>query len=138
VAFCSFGLKQKLWGGGGDTFLFSKIEDEELRGVRCSYLGIWIVKNATVLRFLAKKSEGILSLFILAWQVIQWMQNPTELTTLREFPEWKEKCNVKVFHSHHPQYSMVLNISDIILCRSICSAVHVCDGTYVDNQLKLL
>jgi hypothetical protein len=29
-------------------------------------------------------------------QVIQWMQNPTELTTLREFPEWKEKCNVKV------------------------------------------
>jgi hypothetical protein len=34
------------------------------------------------------------------------MQNPTELTTLREFPEWKEKCNVKVFHSH-PQHSMV-------------------------------
>lgn len=28
-------------------------------------------------------------------QVIQWMQNPTELTGLREFQEWKEKCDVK-------------------------------------------
>jgi hypothetical protein len=68
------------------------------------------------------------------------MQNPTELTTLREFPEWKEKCNVKVFHSHHPQHSMVFTISDIdiILYRNICSAVPVYDVTYVANQLKLL
>merc|ERR1719464_1503186 len=28
-------------------------------------------------------------------QVIQWMQNPTELTALRDFTEWKEKCDVK-------------------------------------------
>lgn len=28
-------------------------------------------------------------------QVIQWMQNPTELTSLRDFAEWKEKCDVK-------------------------------------------
>lgn len=28
-------------------------------------------------------------------QVIQWMQNPTELTGLRDFQEWKEKCDVK-------------------------------------------
>jgi hypothetical protein len=28
-------------------------------------------------------------------QVIQWMQNPTELTSLRDFQEWKEKCDVK-------------------------------------------
>jgi len=26
-------------------------------------------------------------------QVIQWMQNPTELTGLRDFTEWKEKCD---------------------------------------------
>ena len=30
-----------------------------------------------------------------AFQVIQWMQNPTEVTAVREFSEWKEKCNVK-------------------------------------------
>ena len=28
-------------------------------------------------------------------QVIQWMQNPTELTALRDFTEWKEKCGIK-------------------------------------------
>lgn len=29
-------------------------------------------------------------------QVIQWMQNPTELTSLRDFQEWKQdKCDVK-------------------------------------------
>ena len=28
-------------------------------------------------------------------QVIQWMQNPTEITALRDFTEWKEKCDVK-------------------------------------------
>ena len=28
-------------------------------------------------------------------QIIQWMQNPTELTALRDFTEWKEKCDVK-------------------------------------------
>ncbi|CAG0916545.1 unnamed protein product [Notodromas monacha] len=28
-------------------------------------------------------------------KVIQWMQNPTELTGLRDFQEWKDKCEVK-------------------------------------------
>ena len=28
-------------------------------------------------------------------QVIQWMQNPTEMTALRDFTEWKDKCDVK-------------------------------------------
>merc|ERR1712185_520952 len=28
-------------------------------------------------------------------KVIQWMQNPTELTALRDFTEWKDKCDVK-------------------------------------------
>ena len=29
------------------------------------------------------------------YQVIQWMQNPTELTALRDFGEWKDKCDIK-------------------------------------------
>ena len=33
--------------------------------------------------------------FVTMLQVIQWMQNPTELTALRDFTEWKEKCDVK-------------------------------------------
>ncbi|CAG0912760.1 unnamed protein product, partial [Notodromas monacha] len=33
--------------------------------------------------------------FVTMLQVIQWMQNPTELTGLRDFQEWKEKCDVK-------------------------------------------
>jgi len=33
--------------------------------------------------------------FVTMLQVIQWMQNPTELTALRDFQEWKEKCDVK-------------------------------------------
>ncbi|XP_065576279.1 chitin deacetylase 1-like [Artemia franciscana] len=33
--------------------------------------------------------------FVTNLQVIQWMQNPTELTALRDFAEWKEKCDIK-------------------------------------------
>jgi len=33
--------------------------------------------------------------FVNMLQVIQWMQNPTDLTGLRDFAEWKEKCDVK-------------------------------------------
>uniref|UniRef100_A0A1B0FC31 Chitin-binding type-2 domain-containing protein n=1 Tax=Glossina morsitans morsitans TaxID=37546 RepID=A0A1B0FC31_GLOMM len=33
--------------------------------------------------------------FVTNLQVIQWMQNPTELNALRDFQEWKEKCDVK-------------------------------------------
>ncbi|XP_011201907.1 chitin deacetylase 1 isoform X2 [Bactrocera neohumeralis] len=33
--------------------------------------------------------------FVTNLQVIQWMQNPTELNSLRDFQEWKEKCDVK-------------------------------------------
>ncbi|XP_057374878.1 chitin deacetylase 1-like [Daphnia carinata] len=33
--------------------------------------------------------------FVTMLQVIQWMQNPTELGALRDFQEWKEKCDVK-------------------------------------------
>jgi len=33
--------------------------------------------------------------FVTELQVIQWMQNPTANAQLREFVEWKEKCNVE-------------------------------------------
>ncbi|XP_063236650.1 chitin deacetylase 1 isoform X1 [Bacillus rossius redtenbacheri] len=33
--------------------------------------------------------------FVTMLQVIQWMQNPAELTALRDFQEWKEKCDIK-------------------------------------------
>ncbi|KRT82489.1 Carbohydrate-binding protein [Oryctes borbonicus] len=33
--------------------------------------------------------------FVTMLQVVQWMQNPTELNGLRDFQEWKEKCDVK-------------------------------------------
>ena len=29
-------------------------------------------------------------------QVIQWVQEPTDTNTLRDFQQWKEKCDVKV------------------------------------------
>ena len=29
-------------------------------------------------------------------QVLQWIQQPTDLNGLRDFQEWKEKCDVKV------------------------------------------
>ena len=37
-------------------------------------------------------------------QVIQWVQEPTDTNTLRDFQQWKEKCDVKVisFFPFHP------------------------------------
>jgi len=33
--------------------------------------------------------------FFFNLQVIQWMQNPTELSALLNFSEWKENCEIK-------------------------------------------
>ncbi|CAG0904840.1 unnamed protein product, partial [Cyprideis torosa] len=33
--------------------------------------------------------------FVNHLQVIQWMQNPTETNAIRDFQEWKEKCDIK-------------------------------------------
>jgi len=33
--------------------------------------------------------------FVTELQVLQWIQQPTELNSLRDFAEWKEKCDVK-------------------------------------------
>ena len=32
-------------------------------------------------------------------QVLQWIQQPTDINSLRDFAEWKEKCDVKVRRS---------------------------------------
>merc|ERR1712203_538417 len=33
--------------------------------------------------------------FVTHLQVIQWMQNPSDTNSLRDFAEWKEKCDIK-------------------------------------------
>lgn len=33
--------------------------------------------------------------FVTQLQVIQWMQNPVDITALRDYAEWKDKCDVK-------------------------------------------
>ncbi len=33
--------------------------------------------------------------FVTMTQVLQWMQSPTELSSVRDFAPWKEKCDVK-------------------------------------------
>jgi hypothetical protein len=33
--------------------------------------------------------------FVTSLQVIQWMQNPVDINSLRDYAEWKEKCDVK-------------------------------------------
>ena len=32
--------------------------------------------------------------------MIQWIQEPTDTNTLRDFQQWKEKCDVKVSFSY--------------------------------------
>ena len=32
--------------------------------------------------------------------MIQWIQEPTDTNTLRDFQQWKEKCDVKVIFSY--------------------------------------
>ncbi|XP_046990525.1 chitin deacetylase 1 isoform X2 [Schistocerca americana] len=48
-----------------------------------------------LIKFIQEMLERNDVYFVTMLQVIQWMQNPTELTGLRDFQEWKEKCDVK-------------------------------------------
>merc|ERR1712020_128558 len=56
----------------------------------------WIKKHKGFKRELKQFIQDMLSrndvYFVTTLQVIQWMQNPTEMTALRDFGEWKEKC----------------------------------------------
>jgi len=59
----------------------------------------WIKKHKGFKRELIKFIQDMLSrndvYFVTTLQVIQWMQNPHEMTALRDFADWKEKCDVK-------------------------------------------
>jgi len=59
----------------------------------------WLKQNKGFVRELIKFIDEMIDrndvYFVTMLQVIQWMQNPTELTALRDFTEWKEKCDVK-------------------------------------------
>ncbi|XKL69300.1 hypothetical protein PGB90_007069 [Kerria lacca] len=48
-----------------------------------------------LIKFIEEQLEGNNVYFVTMLQVIQWMQNPTEITSLRDFADWKEKCDVK-------------------------------------------
>uniref|UniRef100_A0A0K2UQP7 NodB homology domain-containing protein n=2 Tax=Lepeophtheirus salmonis TaxID=72036 RepID=A0A0K2UQP7_LEPSM len=59
----------------------------------------WLKQNKGFVEELIKFIDEMIDrndvYFVTMLQVIQWMQNPTELTALRDFAEWKEKCDVK-------------------------------------------
>jgi len=60
----------------------------------------WLISNKGFDQILADWIQHILSMysdayFVTSLQVIQWMQNPTGTQALRDFQEWKEKCQVK-------------------------------------------
>jgi len=60
----------------------------------------WLISNKGFDDILASWIQSILSTysdvyFVTSLQVIQWMQNPTGTQALRDFQEWKEKCQVK-------------------------------------------
>merc|ERR1712037_1063265 len=48
-----------------------------------------------LIKFIADMLDRNDVYFVTMLQVIQWMQNPTELTALRDFGEWKDKCDIK-------------------------------------------
>jgi len=60
----------------------------------------WLISNKGFDDELASWMQEILSTytdvyFVTEVQVIQWMQNPTATQSLRDFTEWKNKCQVK-------------------------------------------
>jgi len=60
----------------------------------------WLLSNKGFTRELATWMRKILLdhgdvYFVTHLQVIQWMQNPSDTSSLRDFAEWKEKCDIK-------------------------------------------
>ena len=64
-----------------------KIEDLQTAGKSDFYTELLLRKR--------KKGEKMLDLSSTYFQVIQWMQNPSDSNSLRDFAEWKEKCDIK-------------------------------------------
>merc|ERR1711899_374708 len=60
---------------------------------------VWLKNNKgfkkELIKFIADMLDRNDVYFVTMLQVIQWMQNPTELTALRDFGEWKDKCDIK-------------------------------------------
>jgi hypothetical protein len=60
---------------------------------------VWLKSNKgfkkELIKFIADMLDRNDVYFVTMLQVIQWMQNPTELTALRDFGEWKDKCDIK-------------------------------------------
>merc|ERR1712204_166343 len=63
------------------------------------FTATWLKQNKGFTRELTRFIDEMIDrndvYFVTMLQVIQWMQNPTETTALRDFTEWKEKCDVK-------------------------------------------
>ncbi|XP_068231479.1 chitin deacetylase 1 [Palaemon carinicauda] len=59
----------------------------------------WLESNKDfkkeLIKFIIDKTSQNDVYFVTMLQVIQWMQSPTEVTGIRDFDEWKEKCDVK-------------------------------------------
>jgi len=63
------------------------------------FTATWLKQNKGFTRELTRFIDEMIDrndvYFVTMLQVIQWMQNPTELTALLNFSEWKEKCEIK-------------------------------------------
>lgn len=63
------------------------------------FTAAWFKRNKefknVLLKFINEKRAQNDVYFVTLLQVIQWMQNPTEVTAIRDFADWKEKCDVK-------------------------------------------
>ncbi|GBL63266.1 hypothetical protein AVEN_51861-1, partial [Araneus ventricosus] len=59
----------------------------------------WLRLNQNYLDALVQWMDEVLGkndvYFVTMTQVLQWMQSPTELSGIRDFAPWKEKCDVK-------------------------------------------
>lgn len=65
-----------------------------------SFDAAWLEINKGFTRVLAEWIQDKLTsqsdvYFVTQLQVIQWMQNPVDINSLRDYAEWKDKCDVK-------------------------------------------
>jgi len=65
-----------------------------------SFDAAWLKVNKGFTKVLAKWVKETVEehndvYFVTGTQVIQWMTQPTDLNLLRDFAEWKEKCDIK-------------------------------------------
>ncbi|XP_076062318.1 chitin deacetylase 1-like [Oratosquilla oratoria] len=59
----------------------------------------WLKSNRgfkkALIKFINEKTATNDVYFVNFLQVIQWMQNPEEVSSLRDYPDWKDKCDVQ-------------------------------------------